>query len=133
MYQIWPRKKTPARKVGTRSRTVWTQCLRQVCLSRCPQILESKAFRDSGKSFQQFSRNFPPELPQRPPETATAFSSFLIEGHIHSGGVKQGRFVILRFPLLCTVWGSQDTEIGFERRGSFGRGVFKKFSGKFIF
>ena len=23
------------------------------------------------------------------------------------GGVKQGRFVILRFPVFCSVWGSQ--------------------------
>ena len=28
-------KKHPARKVGTRSRAVWTQGSRQVCLSRC--------------------------------------------------------------------------------------------------
>ena len=28
-----------------------------------------------------------------------------------SGGVKQGRFVILRFPLFCSVWGSQDTQM----------------------
>ena len=27
------------------------------------------------------------------------------------GGVKQGRFVILRFPLFCSVWGSQDTHM----------------------
>ena len=25
------------------------------------------------------------------------------------GGAKQGRFVILRFPLFCCVWGSQNT------------------------
>ena len=28
-----------------------------------------------------------------------------------SGGVKQGRFVILRFPLFCSVWGSQDAQM----------------------
>ena len=27
------------------------------------------------------------------------------------GRVKQGRFVILRFPLFCSVWGSQTTQI----------------------
>ena len=27
------------------------------------------------------------------------------------GGVKQGRFVILRFPLFCSVWGFQDTQM----------------------
>ena len=50
-----------------------------------PQILEFVAFRDSGKFFQQFSRDFPgvfPEFsrrtPEQTPETATAFSSFLI-------------------------------------------------------
>ena len=32
--------KHPARKVGTRFRAVWTQCLRQVCLSRCPKNLK---------------------------------------------------------------------------------------------
>ena len=26
-------------------------------------------------------------------------------------GVKQGRFVIFRFPLFCSVWGSQDTQM----------------------
>ena len=61
--------KHPARKVGTRSRAVWTRFLRQVCLSPVPEILEFKAFCNSGKIVQQFSWNFPrtsPELPQRP-------------------------------------------------------------------
>ena len=40
--------KHPARKVGTRSRPVWT-----------PETLEFIAFRDSGKIFQHFSRNSP--------------------------------------------------------------------------
>ena len=54
------KKKHPARKVGARTRAVWTQCLRQVCLSRCPKlILEFKACRGSGHFFRQFSRNFP--------------------------------------------------------------------------
>ena len=29
--------KHPAQKVGTRSRAMWTQCCRQVCLSQCPK------------------------------------------------------------------------------------------------
>ena len=28
-----------------------------------------------------------------------------------SGGVKQGRFGILRFPLFCRVWGFQDNQM----------------------
>ena len=46
-----------------------------------PEILEFAAFRDSGKIFQQFSRDFPGVVlgnPEQTPETATAFSSFLI-------------------------------------------------------
>ena len=27
------------------------------------------------------------------------------------GGVKQGRFVIFRFPLFCSGWGSQDAQM----------------------
>ena len=45
-----------------------------------PEILEFVAFGDSGKIFQQFSRNFPGTFLQnsrKDPETATAFSSFL--------------------------------------------------------
>ena len=45
-----------------------------------PEILEFVAFRDSGKYFQQFSRDFPEfssGRPEQTPETATAFSNFL--------------------------------------------------------
>ena len=37
---------------------------------------------------------------------------FLVpQGPCTRGRVKQGRFVILRFPLFCSVWGSQDTQM----------------------
>ena len=39
-----------------------------------PEIPEFKAFRDSGRIFQQFSSGTPEQIP----ETATAFLSFLI-------------------------------------------------------
>ena len=32
------------------------------------------------------------------------------------GGVKKGRFGILRFPLFCSVWGAQDTQILGEKK-----------------
>ena len=32
------------------------------------------------------------------------------------GGVKQGRFVILRFPLFCSVWGSYQSSYPAEVR-----------------
>ena len=54
-----------------------------------PEIIEFVAFRDSGKFFQQFSRDFPGvflENPQQIPETATAFSSFLIWGGVQRSG-----------------------------------------------
>ena len=38
---------------------MWTQGSWQVGLFPVPQILEFIAFRDSGKFFQQFSRDFP--------------------------------------------------------------------------
>ena len=46
-----------------------------------PEVLEFVAFRDSEKIVQQFSQNFPElscRTPAKTPETATAFSSFLI-------------------------------------------------------
>ena len=43
--------------------------------SPVPQILECRAFRDSGNSFPEL---YGRETPQKTPETATAFSSFLI-------------------------------------------------------
>ena len=46
-----------------------------------PEILEFVAFRDSGKIFQQFFRDFrefSSGTPEQTPEAATAFSSFLI-------------------------------------------------------
>ena len=48
-------KKHPARKVGTRSPAVWAQGSPFPVL----EIPEFVAFRDSGKFFQQFSRDFP--------------------------------------------------------------------------
>ena len=52
-------KKHPAQKVGTRSRAVSTQRFVAGSPFPVPEISESKACRDSGKLFQQFSRNCP--------------------------------------------------------------------------
>ena len=71
-------KKHAAWKVGTRSR----QCRSKVpCRFAFPEIPEFVAFRNSGQFLQQFPGTFPEFSSgtcEQTPETATAFSSFLI-------------------------------------------------------
>ena len=73
--------KTPRTEGGDKVPAVSAQGSRQVCLSRCPKSYNLRHFAIR----ENFSSNFPgifPELscrtPAKTPETATAFSSFLI-------------------------------------------------------
>ena len=105
------------------------ECARKILTKRC--MFMSLLFPDSNQT--SFTRHpiCKLELVQvyqhilsTPGHTAGHFPAGLflpitLQNHILSygvqvdtcGGVKQGRFVILYFPLFCSVWGSQDTQM----------------------
>ena len=77
-------KKHLARKVGTRSRECQPKVRGRFAFPGA-QNLECVAFRDPGKISSNFPETFPEfssGTPERIPQTATAFSSFLRLGKI---------------------------------------------------
>ena len=54
---------------------------------------------------------YAPKICQIPCPSRWSLFWKLHRGHCGGGGGKQGRFVILRFPLFCSVWVFQDNQI----------------------
>ena len=69
---------------------------------------QEKTSPPSTKSSKHDSIN-PKQLKSRAPRCGSD-PNYPLEG-LQVGGVKQGRFVILRFPFFCSVWGFQNTQM----------------------
>ena len=64
-------------------------------------------FPDSRGQYRAVATSLDPSLHR---DVATRSGGGGVEVGGGCGGVKQGPFIIFRFPLLCSVWGFQDTQ-----------------------